>query len=182
MAGKSGARMEGVKETLQNAETMGVNLRSCARTACWRLAGKIATQAKRNVQTLVIKKSEGGTTTGRLAGSITIAANFSNAVSGLQSPAESADGLAAPGGNKEDAPFAVTGTNLEYARRIEHGFVGKDSLGRSYNQAPKPYLHPAFFAMENELPETLEKVVYETAALRNFKQRLPIFDPSGAED
>lgn len=36
------------------------------------------------------------------------------------------------------------GTNLAYARRIEFGFVGRDSLGRQYNQTPQPYLRPAF--------------------------------------
>ena len=35
------------------------------------------------------------------------------------------------------------GTNLEYARRLELGFVGTDSLGRHYAQAPRPYLRPA---------------------------------------
>ena len=35
------------------------------------------------------------------------------------------------------------GTNLEYARRLELGFVGTDSLGRTYAQAPRPYLRPA---------------------------------------
>lgn len=38
----------------------------------------------------------------------------------------------------------ATGTNLDYARRVELGFVGVDSLGRSYNQAAQPYLRPAF--------------------------------------
>lgn len=28
----------------------------------------------------------------------------------------------------------VIGTNVEYARRIEYGFVGRDTLGRAYNQ------------------------------------------------
>jgi len=31
-----------------------------------------------------------------------------------------------------------------YARRIEYGFVGTDSLGRVYHQAPQPYMRPAF--------------------------------------
>lgn len=31
-----------------------------------------------------------------------------------------------------------------YARRIELGFVGVDSLGRHYHQAPEPYMRPAF--------------------------------------
>lgn len=38
---------------------------------------------------------------------------------------------------------ARVGTNLEYARRQEFGFVGTDSLGRRYNQAARPYLRPA---------------------------------------
>lgn len=35
------------------------------------------------------------------------------------------------------------GTDKEYARRIELGFAGADSLGRVYNQPPYPYLRPA---------------------------------------
>jgi hypothetical protein len=35
------------------------------------------------------------------------------------------------------------GTNVEYARRIEYGFQGADSLGRNYSQAAQPYLRPA---------------------------------------
>jgi Bacteriophage HK97-gp10, putative tail-component len=31
-----------------------------------------------------------------------------------------------------------------YARRIEYGFVGADSLGRNYHQAAQPYMRPAF--------------------------------------
>jgi len=40
------------------------------------------------------------------------------------------------------------GTNLEYARRVELGFVGMDKLGRRYNQAPRPYLRPALHKNE----------------------------------
>jgi len=36
------------------------------------------------------------------------------------------------------------GTNVEYARRLELGFVGTDSLGRTYNQKPRPHLIPAY--------------------------------------
>lgn len=36
------------------------------------------------------------------------------------------------------------GSNSPYARRIELGFHGHDSLGRFYNLPPKPYLLPAF--------------------------------------
>lgn len=37
---------------------------------------------------------------------------------------------------------AIIGTNLPYARRLEYGFVGKDKLGRYYNQAAQPYFRP----------------------------------------
>lgn len=40
------------------------------------------------------------------------------------------------------------GTNLEYARRVELGFVGTDKIGRKYNQAPRPYLRPALHKNE----------------------------------
>lgn len=46
------------------------------------------------------------------------------------------------------------GTDLEYAARIEFGFTGPDSLGRVYNQAPHPYLRPAFD--ENRAKATAE--------------------------
>lgn len=37
----------------------------------------------------------------------------------------------------------LVGTNVPYARRIEYGFSGADSLGRVYHQAAQPYLRPA---------------------------------------
>ncbi len=36
------------------------------------------------------------------------------------------------------------GFDPAYARRIEYGFVGQDSLGRNYNQAAQPYMRPAW--------------------------------------
>lgn len=38
----------------------------------------------------------------------------------------------------------TTGTDVEYARRIEFGFMQADSLGRHYNQPAQPYMRPAF--------------------------------------
>lgn len=32
----------------------------------------------------------------------------------------------------------------EYGKRLELGFVGLDSLGRNYNQQPRPFLKPAY--------------------------------------
>ena len=45
--------------------------------------------------------------------------------------------------NEVEETVGRVGSNVEYARRIEMGFVGTDALGRTYNQAPKPYLRPA---------------------------------------
>lgn len=40
--------------------------------------------------------------------------------------------------------IGVVGTNVVYGRRLELGFAGKDSLGRQYDQAPRPFIRPAF--------------------------------------
>ena len=45
--------------------------------------------------------------------------------------------------NEVEETIGRVGTNVEYARRIELGFVGTDILGRKYNQKPYPYLRPA---------------------------------------
>lgn len=39
-----------------------------------------------------------------------------------------------------DGVVGLVGTNVEYARRLELGFVGTDAAGRSVNQQPRPYL------------------------------------------
>ncbi len=36
------------------------------------------------------------------------------------------------------------GFDPAYARRIELGFIGQDSMGRNYNQAAQPYVRPAW--------------------------------------
>ena len=49
------------------------------------------------------------------------------------------------GGNKitQTGAEILVGTNLDYARRIEFGFSGADSLGRVFNQPAQAYLRPA---------------------------------------
>ena len=39
--------------------------------------------------------------------------------------------------------ICTIGTDLPYGRRLEFGFTGTDSLGRSYNQPPFPHVQPA---------------------------------------
>ena len=71
------------------------------------------------------------------------------------------------GGNKRDRNSAevLVGTNVVYARRIEYGFSGTDSLGRSYNQPPHPYLRPAMDekkeAVAKEIGEALKILLRE---------------------
>lgn len=51
--------------------------------------------------------------------------------------------------DKRESPMEITGlvgTNVEYARRLELGFVGTDSAGRTIDQAPRPFLRPALTA------------------------------------
>lgn len=48
---------------------------------------------------------------------------------------------------KVDTPdeiIAQVGTIMEYAKRLEFGFVGVDSLGRQYNQAPRPFMRSTY--------------------------------------
>jgi hypothetical protein len=59
------------------------------------------------------------------------------------------------------------GTNVEYARRIELGFVGADSLGRVYNQEGQPYLLPALEQNKGEIERTI------AASLNDLIEKLP---------
>jgi len=52
------------------------------------------------------------------------------------------------------------GLDPAYARRIEYGFVGLDSLGRNYNQAPQPYVRPAWDSQK----EPAQKVIVDGLA------------------
>jgi len=64
---------------------------------------------------------------------------------------------------------ARTGTDVVYARRLEFGFVGRDSLGRLYNQAPRPYLRPAFDTKKAQAIADMKAIWRETVqdALEN---------------
>jgi len=56
------------------------------------------------------------------------------------------------GGN----PFVLVGTDLPYAKRLEFGFVGTDSLGRVYNQAPRPHFRPALDLNRNKYVQIMK--------------------------
>lgn len=48
-----------------------------------------------------------------------------------------------------------------YARRIEYGFVGSDSLGRHYHQAAQPYMRPAFDTKQDEARDAIKNGIYD---------------------
>ena len=51
------------------------------------------------------------------------------------------------------------GSNVVYAARVEFGFVGKDSLGRSYNQPDKSYLRAGILASKSKVMAILSKAI-----------------------
>jgi len=65
------------------------------------------------------------------------------------------DGMAEP---KEELT-GVVGSNVEYARRVEFGFVGADSLGRIYNQLPNPYLRKALETNKKEILRSFKNII-----------------------
>lgn len=62
---------------------------------------------------------------------------------------------------------ANVGTNKPQGRRLEYGFVGTDSLGRTYNQPPYPHAGPAFDIVapkfEKEMGKLSDKIVFIAA-------------------
>ncbi len=94
--------------------------------------------------------------TGRLRASISSNWTGSGMAKGkVKSPAKTEDGVGQP--TKELT--GVVGTNVEYARRLELGFVGTDSKGRKYNQAPRPYLRPALHKNEKGIRKLFKDIV-----------------------
>lgn len=52
---------------------------------------------------------------------------------------------------------SVNGTNAPQGRRLEYGFVGADSLGRVYNQAPLPHVGPAKDEIEPRWVDSMQR-------------------------
>ena len=93
--------------------------------------------------------------TGRLRSSLSVNWTGSGIAHGkVESPAKADDGVREP----EDKVLAVViGTNVEYAARVEFGYTGPDSLGRTFNQQPRPYLRPAFASKIGNLIKNIKK-------------------------
>lgn len=54
---------------------------------------------------------------------------------------------------------ATVGTNKPQGRRLEYGFVGRDSLGRNYNQPPYPHWLPAVTGIEPQFKTAIEAIL-----------------------
>lgn len=55
----------------------------------------------------------------------------------------------------------TVGTVRPQGRRLEFGFVGTDSLGRTFNQKPRPHMGPAVEETEQDLPEAIKRTIAE---------------------
>jgi HK97 gp10 family phage protein len=53
------------------------------------------------------------------------------------------------------------GFDPAYARRIEFGFVGQDSLGRHYHQAAQPYMRPAYETQKQPAIDAVRDSLYQ---------------------
>jgi hypothetical protein len=57
----------------------------------------------------------------------------------------------------------TTGTDVVYAARLEFGYEGTDSLGRSYHQSAQPHVRPAFDAKRDaaiqEVTDALRDII-----------------------
>lgn len=53
----------------------------------------------------------------------------------------------------------LVGNSSPQAARLEFGFVGSDSLGRHYHQAPFPHFRPAALRAQNEMIEAVKKYI-----------------------
>lgn len=65
-------------------------------------------------------------------------------------------------------PRAIVHTNAPQARRLEYGFRGTDSRGRTFNQPPYPHWEPAMDQVEPDFRKELRRAV--RLAIENAKK------------
>lgn len=53
----------------------------------------------------------------------------------------------------------TTGTNQEQGKRLEFGFVGTDSKGRRYNQAPRPHMKATYEKNKERIKDKLNQEI-----------------------
>lgn len=57
------------------------------------------------------------------------------------------------------APVGKVFTNAPQAYRLEHGFIGADSRGRTYRQRPYPHWGPAVDSLEPDFVQAMEEAL-----------------------
>lgn len=70
-------------------------------------------------------------------------------------------------GRDGSGPFSVVSSNAVQAFRLEYGFTGTDSLGRSYRQPPYPHWEPAAVKADEFLKEEMARAL--RLALRTLR-------------
>lgn len=123
---------EGVNEFRAQLERMGIDAMAEARAAVVEAAGEVEKQAKQNAS----GRPGPNVVTGTLRRSITM-------------------GVVTPWGVRGWA--TRVGPTVIYGRRIELGFTGTDSRGRSYNQPAYPYFRPAMQTVAPRIAEIYQR-------------------------
>lgn len=145
-------RVVGIDEINKNILQLAIGAPLAVRNGILRAAYMIQRQAVLNLTTNGYSPAT-KVKTGRLKSSISTNWTGSpNERGKVGAKAKASDGVGQPQKKgRKDTFSATVGTNVVYGRRVELGFVGRDSLGRRYNQAAKPYLYPAYFAHESDV-------------------------------
>jgi len=96
--------------------------------------------------------------TTRLRGSTSVNWSGSGMAKGkVSGTAKASDGIGQPE-SKPEKFVGVVGTNVEYGRRYDMGFVGTDSRGRHYNQKPRAYLRVALEKNRNKILSAFKNI------------------------
>lgn len=80
--------------------------------------------------------------------------NLSYSTSMSQSSPKEGDAI-----EKADKGTVRIGGNLVYLPRYELGFTGRDSLGRNYNQAPRPILRTILDEKKDQIVKIIQKAL-----------------------
>lgn len=72
---------------------------------------------------------------------------------------------------RADGSAVEVGTNKPQGRRLEFGFVGTDSLGRSYDQPAYPHFGPALDAIAPKYEATIAAIVKPPAGRQATRRR-----------
>jgi phage gpG-like protein len=144
-------KMTGVEDVIANIHKIAIASPGAVMRGVKAVALKIERQAKLNIT------AQGAVDTGRLRASITTNWTGSGLSRGdVKDPVPETqpdDGVGGPQ-EKPDTFTAVVGTNVKYGPYIEHGHRVKAKAWTTMVEA-RPYLYPAYFAHEADVPKEI---------------------------